>query len=251
MYIFLYRTSYTTSQNALFRYQGTKSWGSGHNHCDDRGLLQWLSAHERQVYLFCLSCERDFTQWPVDCDNYTPSFFPIFHRVRSEKEIAREQCKWKHWRNELAVIFLIICLLCHVSFGEREEVLYNVAWKQILLDRIARFQSFCNADDLRVNSLRNEAKFVKVTSTKFLFRWLLSFKFFDFLMEQALKKVLLEYVRAMLNKYVVNFKWYFTSCGCCFFPLFFVTAYENYGPASIIAWAECFGRWDELSIPLR
>ena len=29
----------------------------------------------------------------------------------------------------------------------------------------------------------------------------LSFRFFDFLMEQALKKVLLEYVRAMLNKY--------------------------------------------------
>jgi len=81
-----------------------------------------------------------------------------------------------------------------------------VAWEQILLDGIARLQSFCNADDLMVSSLKNEAKFVKVTSAKFLFRWLLSFRFFDFLMEQALKKVLLEYVRAMLNKYIVNFQ---------------------------------------------
>ena len=28
-------------------------------------------------------------------------------------------------------------------------------------------------------------------------------RFFDYLMEQALKKVLLEYVRAMMNKYVL------------------------------------------------
>jgi len=81
-----------------------------------------------------------------------------------------------------------------------------VAWEQILLDRTARFQSFWNADDLRVNSLKNEAKFVKVTSRKFLFRWLLSFRFFYFLHELALKKVLLEYVRAMFNKYVVSFQ---------------------------------------------
>ena len=45
---------------------------------------------------------------------------------------------------------------------------------------------------------------VKSTNTKLSFRSLLSFRFFDYLMERALKKVLLEYVRAMLNKYVFN-----------------------------------------------
>ena len=38
----------------------------------------------------------------------------------------------------------------------------------------------------------------------FFFFLLFHFSFFDYLMEEALKRVILEYVRAMLNKWVSN-----------------------------------------------
>jgi len=51
------------------------------------------------------------------------------------------------------------------------------------------------------NHVLNRELFLVVKSTGMkLTRVFLSFRFFDYLMEQALKKVLLEYIRAMLSK---------------------------------------------------
>lgn len=58
-------------------------------------------------------------------------------------------------------LLLLFVFVYHFSLYEGKElllVLYNRAWKQILLDKIARLRAFYNADGLRIFWLDNRSR---------------------------------------------------------------------------------------------